>query len=119
MAKLLIQTQVFENYAWDAEGNLGTGENAYWKAKGGNDYVVKSFKDFNRVTEVVMALRGQVERDNDAFRELIIGWEVVADDYLTQFEKDQLEYEGKITYPAIELTYGGERANRSNEKDEV
>ena len=22
MAKLLIQTQVFENYAWDAEGNL-------------------------------------------------------------------------------------------------
>jgi hypothetical protein len=27
----------------------------------------------------------------------------VADDYLTEFEKSQLEYEGKITYPAREI----------------
>ena len=25
------------------------------------------------------------------------------DNYLTEFEKDQLEYEGRITYPAKEL----------------
>lgn len=105
MAKLLIQTQVFENYAWDENGSLGTGINAYWKAKGGSDYVIKKFKDFNRVTETVMALRGQIEQDNDAFREQIIGWEVVADDYLTEFEKSQLEYEGRITYPAKELAW--------------
>ncbi len=105
MAKLLISTQVFENYAWDEHGNLGTGANAYWKAKGGSDYVVKKFKDFNRVTEVVMALRSQIEQDNDAFREQIIGWEVVADDYLTEFEKSQLEYEGKITFGPHELAW--------------
>lgn len=105
MAKLQIQTQVFENYAWDENGSLGTGINAYWKAKGGSDYVIKKFKDFNRVTETVMALRGQIEQDNDAFREQIIGWEVVADDYLTEFEKSQLEYEGRITYPAKELAW--------------
>ncbi len=104
MAKLLISTQVFENYAWDENGNLGTGANAYWKAKGGSDYVVKKFKDFNRVTETVMALRSQIEQDNDAFREHIIHWEVVADDYLTEFERDQLEYEGRITYGPHELT---------------
>ncbi len=105
MAKLLISTQVFENYAWDENGNLGTGLNAYWKAKGGSDYVIKKFKDFNRVTEVVMALRSQIEQDNDAFREQIIGWEVVADDYLTEFEKSQMEYEGKITYGPHELAW--------------
>ena len=105
MAKLLIQTQVYENYAWNEDGSLGTGANAYWKPKGGSDYVVKKFKDFNRVTETVMALRSQIEQDNDAFREHIINFEVVADDYLTDFEKSQWEYEGKITYPAKELAW--------------
>jgi hypothetical protein len=105
MAKLLIQTQVFENYAWDAEGNLGTGLNAYWKAKGGSDYVIKKFKDFNRVTETVMAMRSQIEQDNDMYREQIIHWEVVADDYLTEFERSQLDYEGRITYPAKEIAW--------------
>ena len=104
MAKLLIQTQVYENYAWNEDGSLGTGADAYWKAKGGNDYVLKNFQDFNRVSEVVMALRSQIEQDDDAFREHIIDWEIVADDYLTWFEKSQLEYDGKITYPARELT---------------
>ena len=101
--KLLITTQIHENYAWDEDGVLGTGVNAYWKPKGGNDYVVKNFKDFNRVTETVMALRSKIECDNDMFREHIIDWEIVSDDYMTEFEKSQLEYEGKITYPAIEL----------------
>ena len=47
MAKLLITTQVYENYAWNEDGSLGTGDNAYWKAKGGNDYVLPNFTDFN------------------------------------------------------------------------
>ena len=97
MAKLLITTQVYENY--------GDADKPYWKAKGGSDYVVKKFKQFNKVTEVVMALRGQIEQDNEFFQESIIGWEVVADDYLTEFERSQLEYEGKITYPANELVW--------------
>ena len=102
MAKILITTQVYENYGahdWDGKGECPQ----YWKAKGGNDYVVKNFKDFGRVTEYVMALRSQVEEDSPYFRESIIDWEVVADDYLTEFGKDQLEYEGKIRFPAKEL----------------
>ena len=104
MAKLLITTQVYENYGahtWDGKGECPQ----YWKAKGGSDYVVKKFKDFNAVTETVMALRSQIESDNDHFRETIINFEVVADDYLTEFEKDQLEYEGSIRYPAKELAW--------------
>ena len=104
MAKLLITTQVYENYGahdWDGVGECPQ----YWKAKGGNDYVVKKFKDINKVTETVMALRGQIEQDNEGFRETIINFEVVANDYLTEFEKDQLEYEGSIRYPAKELAW--------------
>jgi len=97
MAKLLIQTPVYENYGNAAE--------PYWKPKGGSDYVVKKFKDYNRVTEAVMILRPQIEQDNEYYREHIINFEVVADDYLTDFEKSQWEYEGKITYPAKELAW--------------
>ncbi len=102
MAKLLITTQVYENYGahdWDGKGECPQ----YWKAKGGSDYVVKNFRDFGRVTEVIMALRGKVETDNEYFREYIIDWEVVTDDYLTEFELDQLEFEGKIMFPVKEL----------------
>jgi hypothetical protein len=95
MSKLLIQTQVHENY--------GTESEPYWKPKGGGDYVIKNFRKFNRVTETVMAVRAQIEQDNEFYREYIIGWEVVTDDYLTQFERDQLEYEGQIRFPANEI----------------
>jgi hypothetical protein len=95
MAKLLITTQVYENYGDAAE--------PYWKAKGGRDFVVKNFRDFGRLTQVVMALRGQIESDTEYFREYILDWEVVADDYLTEFERSQLKYEGSITFSAKEI----------------
>ena len=105
MAKLLISTQVYENYAWREDGSLGVGVDAYWKAKGGSDYVVKNLTSLvlTTIRDLVDTVRPQVEQANDAFREHIISWEVVADDYLTEFERSQLEYEGKITYPAQEL----------------
>ena len=100
--KLLITTQNLENYGahdWDGVGECPQ----YWKAKGGSDYVVKNFTNFNNTTEVVMALRGQIEEDSEYFRSSIIDWEIVADDFLTQFEQDQLNYEGKIRFFAKEL----------------
>ena len=104
MSKLLITTQVFENYAWREDGTLGTGADAYWKAKGGNDYVVKNFKGKD-VTMAVMALREQIEQANDGYMEQIVDFNIVADDYLTEFERSQLEYEGRITFPATELQF--------------
>jgi len=97
MAKLIITTQVLENY--------GTEDNPFWKAKGGDDYVVKNFKDFNRVTQVVMALRPQIEIDNAFCQEYIASWEVVSDDYLTQGERLQLQFEGHVAYAPRELAW--------------
>ena len=100
--KLLITTQVYENYGahdWDGKGSCPQ----YWKAKGGCDYFVKKVKP-HQVTETVMIARPQIEQDNEYYRESIIDFQLVADDYLTEFERDQLEYEGKITFKAKEIT---------------
>jgi hypothetical protein len=95
MAKLLIVTQVLENY--------GSEDNPWWKAKGGSEYVIKNFTAFNAVYATVQSLRHEIEIDNPLYSEYIISWEVVADDYLTDFERSQLVYEGRIDFPAQEL----------------
>ena len=103
--KLLITTQVYENYAWNEDGtSVGTGDAAYWKAKGGNDYVIRNFDPTRYAPGIVVELvRSKVESDSDYVREHILDWSVVEDEYLTEFEQSQLEYEGKITFPAQEL----------------
>jgi hypothetical protein len=110
MSKLLITTQIYENYGahdWDGVGECPQ----YWKAKGGNDYVVKNFKSNRRrsvadsATEAVMGLRSQIECDDNYFRESIINWKIVSDDYMTEFEKDQLGYMGEIQYGPKELVW--------------
>ena len=101
--KLLITTQVYENYGahdWDGKGACPQ----YWKAKGGSDYVVRNVTA-NQATETVMAVRGQIEQDTDAFRESIIDWSIVADNALTEFEQSQLDYEGAIRYGSKEIAW--------------
>ena len=103
MSKLLIQTQIQENYGahdWDGQGQCPQ----YWKFKGGNDYVIKNVDPLKVAPGLLVdSVRGKVETDNEYVREHIVDWEIVADDYLTDFERSQLEYEGKVTYPAEEL----------------
>jgi hypothetical protein len=99
--KLLIQTQVYENYGahdWDGTGACPQ----YWKAKGGMDYVVRDV-GVQDLDSVVRFATEQVEQANDYYTEAVIDWRVVADSYLTEFEQSQLDYEGKITFPATEI----------------
>lgn len=96
MSKLLISTQYMENY--------GDEDAPYWKAKGGTDYVVRDVPlNVAELMAIVDATRDQTEWRNPFSEQWIINWEVVADDYLTEFERSQLEYDGRITYPAKEL----------------
>jgi hypothetical protein len=104
MAKLHIYTQDQENYGahdWDGKGECPQ----RWKFKGGQDFFVKGIKNDEEATMAVMALRDQIEESNDYYRSQIVGWSIVANNYMTDFEKSQLEYEGKITYKAKELTW--------------
>ena len=103
--QLLITTQIQENYGahdWDGEGECPQ----YWKFKGGNDYkyaLGSVLRNADTIQEIVEYFRPRIEEDNEYYRNHIIGYEVVADDYLTEFEQSQLEYEGRIAYPATRL----------------
>jgi hypothetical protein len=103
--KLLITTQVYENYGahdWDGAGECPQ----YWKPKGGNEYVIRNFQgSLDKATKAVMAVRSNIELDTNYICETIIDWSIVQDDFLTDFELDQLKYEGRIVYPVTELTY--------------
>ena len=45
--------------------------------------------------------------DGDYFHRNYVSFEVVEDDWLTPFEQDQLEFEGKVTSPIRDLTQVG------------
>ena len=92
--QLLITTQVYENYGYR------------WKPKGGNDYkfaLGHQLRSDEALSEIVEYFRAKIETDNEMFQETIVGYQVVSDDYLTEFERSQLEYDGRIAYPATVL----------------
>jgi hypothetical protein len=104
--QLVFFTQVHENYAWDAEGNLGTGDKAYWKPKGGSEYLVNIGEGpFNTadIQKLARELLHKFECHNDMFQEHVIDWSLESDDFLTYNERMQMEYDGKIVYPALRV----------------
>lgn len=100
--KAIILTQVYENYAWQEDGSIGTGVNAYFKPKGGDEYVVRNVNE-DQVFEILEKVAGQIEKSNDYYQEFIVDVKIVEDDFLTEYELNQLEWEGKILFPAKEL----------------
>lgn len=102
---LVIETQVYENYAWNEDGSIGTGSEAYWKAKGGSCYKILGVPNDCDIDEVVSLVRGEIEQANDYIQESIIGYGLEADDYLSSFERSQLEYDGSIEFPEPSIEY--------------
>jgi len=99
---LVIRTQYMENYGahdWDGKGECPQ----YWKMKGGSEYKILGVPLNIDHQEVVDA--AEVERNNDYCREYIIDWSIEADDYLSSFEKSQLEYEGEIQFAEPTMEY--------------
>lgn len=103
--KLFINCQYMENYGvhdWDGKGECPQ----YWKFKGGEDFFL-SLDGFNpdhefadkRLQMIVDSVRDQIEWDDVGSRQYVVGYSVVEDDYMSEFERSQLEYEGSITYP--------------------
>jgi hypothetical protein len=100
--KLHIETQTHENYGahdWDGKGNCPQ----YWKAKGGNTYSCPIGSNFDNLQDLVDYLSPQVTHNSEYWRSYVISWSVEDDDYITDFEKFQLEYDGEIQYPVKQL----------------
>jgi hypothetical protein len=100
--KAIFTTQVFENYAWREDGSIGTGDDAYFKAKGGDEYVVLNV-DRSAMSRILAEVKARVEVSNDYFKETVVDFMLVEDDYLTEYEREQLEYDGRIEYSPKEL----------------
>ena len=104
--KLHITAQYMENYGahdWDGVGSCPQ----YWKFKGGQDYFYPlgdAGRSAEAIEELVEYFRKEVEWDNEGSRQYIVGYGIVADDFLTEFERSQLEWDGSIAYPSTVLT---------------
>lgn len=99
---LVIQTQDYENYA----AHQGFDGTFRWKAKGGSEFKVTGIPQGADIEEIVSMVRSDIERNDEYFQTTIIGYGVEADDYLSWFEKSQLDYEGSIQFaePVIEYS---------------
>jgi len=102
---IVIRTQYMENYGahdWDGEGVCLQ----YWKYKGGSEYKVRNIpSDINTYPSIVGMVSRDVAKDDDYCREYVLEWFVEADDYMSWFEKSQLEQDGSITYGEPEIDY--------------
>lgn len=99
---LVIATQDYENYA----AHQGFDGTFRWKAKGGSEFKVTGIPQGADIEEIVGMVRADIERNDEYFQTTIIGYGVEADDYLSGFEKSQLDYEGSIQFaePVIEYS---------------
>ena len=94
--KLVIQTQIRENYA----AHQGFNGEYYWKCKGGNSYVVANLTpaQAERVVEDgIPTLKALVEERSDYFEEFIIDWSVLDNDAVVCEEWEspiQLSWQG-------------------------
>lgn len=91
---IVIRTQYMENYGahdWNGEGECPQ----YWKFKGGSEYKILDVPlniDYNAIVSAA-----GVESNNEYCREYILDWTLEDDDYMSWFEKSQLEYDGEIS----------------------
>jgi hypothetical protein len=97
---LVIATQDYENYA----AHQGFTGEYRWKAKGGSEYKITNIPANTDPAEIVELVRGEIEQDNEYFQTTILGYSIQPDDYLSWFEKSQMDYEGSIQFaePSIE-----------------
>ena len=102
---IVIETQIHENYAWDEDGNIGTGLNAYWKSKGGQSFKILNVPSNVDLDEVVSMVRDDIEKASDYYMEAIVSYGMEKDDWISWYEKSQLEYDGEVQFPDPTIEY--------------
>ena len=88
---VVISTQYMENY--------GTATEPYWKYKGGSEHKILNVPSNLSPYQVLEQVRNRIEYKETYSEEYIIGCTDQPDDWLSEFEKSQLEFDGEITSP--------------------
>jgi len=76
MANFVITTQILENYGAHAEDGRFASGNAYWKMKGGTDYLVTGL---DRIQDAVAFVAAKFIENN-------LGWKEFPTDWKTEHE---------------------------------
>lgn len=115
--KLVIVTQFRENYGahdWNGVGSCPQ----YWKDKGNTEYILDDLEHYlspnddffdKKVRMIVEAMLPNIETISDYMTETIINYAIEDDDYMSQFEQSQLEYEGFIRFYEPRIDIDGHR----------
>lgn len=113
--KIVIQTQILENYAAHDENYSHGVDEAYWKAKGGNTYVVEGVSIEDAQSEGYYdTIFDLITENNPSFQEYVLGSDLIDDaDFVESDHKQPWE---SITY----ITQEGEqfRATKTVENGE-
>jgi hypothetical protein len=91
-----------ENYGahdWDGEGECPQ----RWKFKGGSEYKITGV-DPTADPEDYISL-ANVEFNDIGAREYVVNYSFESDDYMSDFEKSQLEYDGEIYFCEPHLSW--------------
>ena len=98
----VIRTQYMENYGyhdWDGQGECPQ----RWKYKGGSEYKITGVDPTSDPKDYINL--ANVEFNDIGAREYIVNYTFEADDYMSDFEKSQLEYDGEIMFPEPHLSW--------------
>ena len=91
-------------HVWtETRKNFGTPESPQWGHLGLENFFIINFVGTeDEATATVLATRGKIESDTPMLLRKILGWKIVPEGYRTQFERDQVYYEGRVFKP-VEL----------------
>ena len=95
--KMLVVCQYMENY--------GTTDQPHWKYKGGEEFFIPLHdvpmnEMFGKKAKMVMdSFMDQMTWDDEYSKQFVKYYEIVEDDALSPYEKDQLEFDGEILFP--------------------
>lgn len=92
---LVIKTQIYENY--------GSKDEQYWKPKGGCEHKILDIPQNVDYQDIVD--RCNIEFDSDYYREDVISYSLEPDNYLSEYERSQINLEGIITDPEPHIHY--------------
>jgi hypothetical protein len=87
----VVKTQILENYGAHSEDGKFSSGNAYWKFKGGNDYIVN---DVTRPQDAMAFVAAKFSENNISFKEFptkVITWQEWQDE-LMEVDEDYREF---------------------------
>ena len=82
--KTLVTTQYLENYGAHSENGKFVDGNAYWKFKGGEQYVISS--NFPFEANAVAFMSAYLQKDNDSCygKQLVTDWEMLPEGWVEE-----------------------------------